>query len=115
MPKLSDLLAEKANADIQVGSATVKVQFYVFWRERFADEEWQEVLTLTSNRETFKRVLPRVVLIWDLIDDEGHTVPVTAEAIDQHQIPDPLLSEIWRRVTGSDLSGKAISTPLPAT
>jgi hypothetical protein len=109
MPKLSDLLAEKAKVDIQVGGASVNVVFFVLWRERFTDEEWTQLLAATG-REYLKMLLPRVVVSWDIVDDDGHSIPVTVEAIDQHHIPDVLLFNIERRVLNSDLSGKVISS-----
>jgi hypothetical protein len=109
MPKLSDLLAEKVKADIQVGGSTFAIVFYVLWRERFSEEEWERLLALRG-REYLKVLLPRVVVSWDLVDDEGHAVPVTAEAIEQHQIPDTLLFACERRALNSDLAGKVTSS-----
>jgi hypothetical protein len=55
--------------------------------------------------------LPRVMVSWDLVDDDGHAIPVTAEAIDEHQIPDRLLYACEQRALGSDLLGKALPPP----
>lgn len=109
MPKLSDLLAERAKAEILVGGATVTVTFYVIWRERFTDEEWTALLALKGH-EYLKTILPKIILTWNLVDDDEHAIPVTADAIDQHHMPDALLLAIESRVTGSDLSGKVISS-----
>lgn len=109
MPKLSDLVAEKAKADIQVGGATINVTFYVLWRERFSDEEWTALIG-SSGRDHLKQLLPRIALSWDVTDDEGHDVPITAEAFDQYDIPTDLLSGIAVRLTGSDLAGKALNS-----
>lgn len=114
MPKLSDLLAEKAKGDIQIGGSTLAFQFYVMLRERFTEEEWTELLAL-NGRDYLKVLLPRVLISWDLVDVDGHAIPVTTEAIDQHEIPDALLFAIERRVFGSDLSGKVISNNSRAT
>lgn len=108
MPKLSDLLAEKAKAEMEIGGSKLQFTFFVMVRERFTEEEWTALLAATG-RDYLKMLLPRVVVSWDLVDDDGHAVPVTAEAIDQHGIPDRLLFGIEQRVFGSDLSGKAIS------
>jgi hypothetical protein len=109
MPKLSDLLAEKAKTEIQIGGATVAVVFFVLWRERFSDEEWTQLLAATG-REYLKMLLPRILVSWDIVDDEGHAIPPSAEAIEQHHIPDALLFAIERRVLNTDLSGKVISS-----
>lgn len=109
MPKLSDLLAEKAKADIQVGGSMLAITFYVMLRQRFSEEEWDRLLAM-KGRDYLKTLLPRVLVSWDLVDDDGHAVPVTADAIDQHNIPDVLLYAIERRIFGSDLSGKATSS-----
>lgn len=114
MPKLSGLLAEKAKADIQVGGSTLAIVFYVMWRERFNEEEWAQLLAL-NGRDYLKTVLPRVLASWDLTDNDGHAVPITAEAMDQHEIPDSLLFAIERRALRSDLAGKVISNNSPAT
>lgn len=108
MPKLSDLLAEKANATIDIGGAKLAFTFYAMWRERFTEEERAGHVGMT-NREYMKVWLPRMLLSWDLVDDDGHAVPVTAESIEQHAIPDSLLLAIHGRVFTSDLSGKALS------
>jgi hypothetical protein len=109
MPKLSELLAEKAKAELTVGGSTLHVTFYVLWRERFSDEEWTDLLAL-KGRDYLRAILPKIVLDWDVVDDDDHAIPVTAEAFDQHDIPDALLIAIERRTTGSDLSGKVISS-----
>jgi hypothetical protein len=114
MPKLSDLLAEKAKADIPIGGVSLSITFYVLWRERFSDEEWERLLAM-KGREYLKTLLPRVLESWDLVDNDGHAVPVTADAIEQHHIPDTLLFACERRALNSDLSGKAISSSLPGT
>jgi hypothetical protein len=114
MPKLSDLLAEKTKADIQVGDTSFTIVFYVIWRERFTADEWTALLKLRG-REYLKVLLPRVMVSWDLVDDDGHAVPVTADAIEQHEIPDTLLFACERRALNSDLSGKAISNNSPGT
>jgi hypothetical protein len=114
--KLSQFLAETAKGDVQIGGSSLEFTFYVMWRERFSEDEWTELMsTKTPVREQWKRLLPKVLLSWDLVDDDEHTVPVTAEAIDEHHIPDSLLSAVWRRVIGSELSGKAISNNSSAT
>ncbi|GAC1329867.1 MAG: hypothetical protein NVSMB2_28730 [Chloroflexota bacterium] len=112
--KLSSLLVEKAKADIQVGGASFGIVFYVMWRDRFTPEEFADLVRLTG-REYLKVVLPRVLVSWDFVDDDGHAVPVTAEAIEEHAIPDTLLFACERRALNSDLSGKAISGNSPAT
>ena len=109
MPKLSDLLVEKTSASVDIGGSKLAFQFYVMWRERFSDEELQAHVGAPF-RDYIKVWLPRVLLSWDLVDDDAHAVPVTAEAIDRHEIPDSLLLEIHNRVTGSDLSGKVRPT-----
>jgi hypothetical protein len=105
MPKLSDLLAEKAKADIQVGGATINFTYFAMWRERFSEEERQTHVGMPF-RDYIKAWLPRVVISWDIIDDDGHAVPVTADAIEQHSIPDSLLLAFHARIVNSDLSGK---------
>lgn len=116
MPKLSQLLSERAKGEVQVGASTVGFEFYVMWRERFSDDEWSELMSdWISSHDQWRRLLPRVLVSWDLVDDDEHAVPVTADAIDQHHVPDSLLASIWRRVIGSELSGKAISNNSPAT
>jgi hypothetical protein len=109
MPKLSELLAEKAKVELTVGGATIHVTFYVLWRDRFSDEEWADLLAL-KGRDYLGAILPKIVLEWDIVDDDGHAIPVTAEAFDQYDIPDALLAAVERRTTGSDLSGKVISS-----
>ncbi len=114
MPKLSDLIAEKAKAEIQVGGSSFAIVFYVLWRSRFTPDEWTELMALTG-RDHLKMLLPKVVISWDLVDADGHAVPVTAEAIDQHDIPVELLNPIAQRVVNSDLSGKVTSSNSPGT
>lgn len=106
MPKLSDLLAEKAKADIQIGGSTVSITFYAIWRERFTDDDWSALLAL-KGRPYLKSILPRIVLSWDVLNDSGEHIPITADAFDQYEIPDELLLAIEERATGSDLAGKA--------
>lgn len=105
MPRLSDLLAERANASIDIGGSKLAFVFYVMLRERFSDDEWT-ALVASTGREYLKTLLPRALLSWDLVDDDGHAVPVTADAIEQHGVPDALLFAIERRIFASDLSGK---------
>lgn len=105
MPKLSNLLSEKAKGDVQIGGSTLAITFHVMRRERFTDEEWTALLASTG-RDYLKALLPKVLVSWDLVDDGGTAIEVSAEAIDQHNIPDALLFAIERRVFGSDLSGK---------
>jgi hypothetical protein len=109
VPKLSNLLAEKAKAEIEIGGSKLSIVFYVMWRERFSQSEWDELLALTG-REYLKVVLPRVLVSWDLVDDDEHAVPVTADAIEQHHIPDGLLFACERRALTSDLAGKAMTS-----
>jgi hypothetical protein len=109
MPKLSDLLAEKAKAEIQVGGATVNVTFYVIVRERFTDEEWAAAQSAASGLDEAKLALPKVLQSWDITDDDGMAIPITAEAMERYQIPPVLLGAIVHRVFGSDLAGKARS------
>lgn len=109
MPKLSELLAERAKAELTVGGSTLHVTFYVLWRDRFSEGEWADLLTL-KGREHIKQLLPRIALSWDIEDDDGHAVPITAEAFDQHNLPTDLLMAIATRLTGSDLAGKVPSS-----
>lgn len=112
MPKLSDLLAEKAKGEVVVGGATVTFTFWALWRQRFSDEE-NEAHVGMEFRKYIGIWLPRVVISWDIVDDDGHAVPVTAEAIEQHEIPDSLLLAFHTRILNSDLSGKANSSNSP--
>lgn len=105
MPKLSDLLAEKAKGEVQIGGATVNFTFHVMVRERFSDDEWTELLALRG-RDYLKRLLPQVLTSWDIVDDGGSAIPITAEGFDQYGVPDALLLVIERRVFQSDLAGK---------
>ena len=109
MPKLSDLLAEKARGEVQVGGATVNITFYVMVRERFSDEEWDGLLALRG-RDYLKALLPQVLTMWDIVDDGGTAIPITAEAFDQYHMPDALLFAIERRVFASDLAGKVVTS-----
>lgn len=108
MPKFSDLLAEKARGDFQVGSTTVTFVYFPLVRQRFSDEEWNALMDLRG-REYFKTMLPRVVESWDITDDDGHAIPVTAEAFDQYGIPDIILAAVDRRIWAGDLSGKVLT------
>lgn len=110
--KLSDLLAEKAKGEIQVGGSTINFVYFPMFRERFSEEEQQSFVGM-QNRDYFKLWLPRVLISWDLVDSDGHAIPVTAESIDQHEIPDSLLYAFQQRVINSDLSGKVISSNSP--
>src|SRR5437588_2394965 len=114
MPKLSDLVAEKARADIQVGAASIAITFYVMLRERFSADEWEHLLALRG-RDYLKALLPQILISWDIVDDGGSAIPITGEAFDQYQIPDVLLFAIERRVFNSDLSGKVTSNNSHAT
>jgi hypothetical protein len=106
--KLHELLAERAKADIQVGGASVQFEYWVLWRERFSDEEWEHLLSLRG-RDYLKAMLPKVLLSWDIVDDSGAPIPITAEAFDQFHIPDRLLASFDQRVFNSDLAGKALA------
>lgn len=105
MPKLSDLFAEKAKAEIEIGGSKLKIEFYVLWRERFSPDEWTALIAV-NGLEHLKILLPKAVISWDMVDDDGHAIPVTAEAIAQHNMPVDLLNPIAERVVNSDLSGK---------
>ena len=116
MPKLSALLAEKAKGDVQVGGSSVGFTFYVMWRERFADDEWAALMADgVPAREQWKAILPKVLVSWELVDDDEHALPATAEAITNYDVPDTLLAAIWRRIIGSELSGKVTSNNSHAT
>lgn len=109
--KFSALLSEKSNAAIQVGGSTIKFTFHTFWRESFTEEENasfvdQQTSGELTTREYLKIWLPRVLVTWDLSDDESHVIPVTADAIEQHGLPDALLLAFHAHVIQSDLSGK---------
>jgi len=109
--KLSTLLSEKSKGEIQVGGTAIPFTFHTFWRERFSEDEnnsfvERQTTGELSTREYLKIWLPRVLVTWDLSDDDGHAVPVTAEAIDQHALPDALLLSFHAHVIQSDLSGK---------
>lgn len=109
MPKLSDLLAEKAKGDVQVGGATVTFTFYVMVRERFSDDEWAK-LTAVHGRADTAMALGKSLIDWDLVDDSGTMIPITLEAFDQYNVPDALLFAVERRIFLSDLAGKVTST-----
>lgn len=114
MPKLSDLLAEKAKGDIQVGGAKITFVYYAMWQERFSEQERESFVGMPF-REYIAIWLPRAVISWDLVDGDGHAVPVTAEALDLHEIPDVLLLAFHSRIVNSDLSGKVTSSNLRDT
>lgn len=114
MPKLSALLAERAKADVQVGGSSVGFTYYVIVRDRFTEEEWEALLAMRG-REYFKTLLPRLIESWDITDDDGHAIPVTAEAFDQFDVPDVLLSAFERRIFAGDLAGKVSSNNSHAT
>src|SRR5258708_8467474 len=105
MPKLSDLLAEKAKAELQVGGATVNIVFYVMPRERFTEEEWTALLALRG-RDYLKAMLPHTLISWDIVDDSGTQIPVTPEAFDHNQVPDVFLFPIKPRIFASTLPPK---------
>lgn len=109
MPKLSELLAEKAKGDVQVGGAAVSFTFYVMVRERFSDEEWAKLIAVHGRKDSAV-ALVKSLIDWDLVDDSGTMIPITAEAFDQYNVPDALLFAIERRIFLSDLSGKVPST-----
>lgn len=109
MPKLSDLLAERAKGEVIVGGSRVEIVFFVMRRERFTDDEWAQILALTG-REYLKVLLPKVIVSWDIVDDSGTMIPITPESFDQYHVPDVLLFAMEQRVFGSDLSGKVISS-----
>lgn len=109
MPKLTDLLAERAKADVQVGGTTIGFSYYSLWRERFTDEEWQALLSLRG-RDYLKSYLPKVLISWEIVADDGAPIPITGEAFDEHHIPDAILAAFDRRIFGSDLAGKVLTT-----
>jgi hypothetical protein len=111
MPKFSNLLAEKAKGEFQVGGSTVTFVYYPVVRQRFNEDEWNALLGV-KGRDYLKMLLPRVVESWDITDDDEHAIPVTAEAFDQYGIPDVMLIAIERRIWAGDLSGKV---PTPTT
>jgi hypothetical protein len=108
MAKLSELFEEKAKATLQIGGTNVEVRWYGLWRRRFSDDEWKEQVLTLSGRDYLRFFLPRVLVSWDVTDDNGLAIPTTAEAFDQYDIPDQMLYAIERRVITSDSSGKAL-------
>lgn len=102
--ELHNLVAEKAKAEIQIGGSTVPFVYYVVVRERFTDEEWEQLLGLRG-RDYLKMLLPKVIVSWDIVED-GQPIPITAEAFDQFHIPDVILTAFERRVFAGDLAGK---------
>lgn len=103
MPKLSDILSETQSADVEIGGSKVKIVYHVFWESRFTDDDWKHLKTVTG-REYFMEVLPRMLTEWDLTDDDNHSVPVTREAIEQHDVPLRFLSECERVVLAGVLT-----------
>src|SRR5450631_4089980 len=75
LPKLSDLMAEKAKADIPVGGSVVKIEFFVLWRERFSEDEWTAAMAVVG-LDHLKLLLPKILLSWDMVDDDGRPIPV---------------------------------------
>ena len=68
MPKLSNLLAERAKAEIQVGGTTINFIYWAMWRERFSEEEHQSYVGMPF-RQYIMIWLPRVIISWELVDD----------------------------------------------
>lgn len=114
MPKLIDLVSETAKGNVQIGGSTVEFTFYVMPRERFSQDEWDALLAM-KGREYLRVLLPKVLISWDITDADGTMISPSAEAFDQHKIPDVLLFAIERRLFQSDLSGKVTSSSSPGS
>lgn len=115
MAKLSELFEEKAKATLQIGGANVEIQWYVLWRRRFGEDEWTELIA-KPGREHLKMLIPRLLVSWGITDDNGTMIPITAEAIEEYNIPTDVLAAIETRVVPADLAGKVTtSRTLPAT
>lgn len=109
MPKLSDLLAETATTELDVGGLKVHLTYYVLWDARISEEDWARFKPMPV-REYWAEMLGRILKEWDLVDDDGQPVPITLEAFDKHEVPNRLLAAISDAVQGSVLAGKANGT-----
>lgn len=78
--KITDLLNATKSVKLTIGPTSIDMGFYVLWQSRLDDAAWDEAGALTG-RPYFARVLPALLASWDLVDDRGTPVPITAKAI----------------------------------
>lgn len=122
--KLSDLLDETGSTEVHIGGASISITYVVIWEARFTEDEWAEIrrtrtegegdaareVPVLEPREYFGRVLPRLLKSWDLVDDDGQPIPITAGAFEQYHIPTRLLRMCETAVLESMTAGKTNGT-----
>lgn len=107
--KLSELLAETDAVDVPVGDKALRLTYRVLWDARISPEDWAKLKDLEV-RDYYAEMLSRLVVSWDLTDDEGQPLPITREAFDQHQVPNRLLGTMVDAIMNRSVSGKVSAT-----
>jgi hypothetical protein len=107
------ILAETGKAVVQTASGSFGIVYRVWWETQFSEEDWARLREI-STREYMKEALPRMLQSWELAA-QGEPIPITPEAIEQHQIPTRLLAMIERAVANATALGKESSGTSPGS
>lgn len=67
-----------------------------------------------EERRSMQRWIERVVVDWDILEDDGQHLPVALEAMDRYEIPTSLFTLIFQYVA-EDASPKSLRTSYTAT
>jgi hypothetical protein len=51
-------------------------------------------------------LLERVLVSWDVLDEQNQPIPTTAQAMRDHRIPTPFLRDVWRAIVEDTTPGK---------
>lgn len=60
-----------------------------------------------QERGSISKMIEKVVVEWDVVDDEGEPTPPTAETIHQYGLPTPFLNHVLTVVLGDVVPGKS--------
>lgn len=112
--KVSDLLEESAQTSVQIGGQSVGLVYRVLWEEQFSEDAWEAIKAL-AGREYLVAIMPKLLRSWELTDDGGAEIPVTAEAIAQHQVPTRFLRLAEKAVLEAQEAPKDSAASSPAT
>jgi len=111
--KVSDLLEESGSATIETAGGSFGIRYHAWWESRFTDEDWDRFKEM-NRRQYLLEALPRLLVSWELVDNDDQPVPITAEAMEQHQIPTRLLGMIESAIVETAAAGKGNASSSPA-
>lgn len=93
---LSDLLRDEAECEVAYGNLTINIKY------RPGAYTPEAVAEFSASKNVLSDFVQRVVVSWDITDDEGHMLPI--EAADK--LPVALLGEMVDAIN-RNMSGKA--------